>query len=370
MPEVIATPESLTEPERVEHVLVVDDEETVRGMLGEALAEEGLQASVVATVAEARRKLESQAFDLVIADIVMPKETGIDLLAWCRERDPDLPFVVMTGFSETEHVVEALNLGAQSFLRKPFALDELQNTVCNTLAKRRFERVQQNLRQHLEETNTELRQRVVDAVVEHEALFLGCLQALAQTIDARDPYTQQHSASVSRLARHLAREMKLSREQQHAAEVAGALHDIGKIGVPETILLKPARLTDEEMDVMRQHPARAADILDPVPGLDEAIPAIRAHHEQVDGLGYPRGLGGQEIPLLARVLSVCDTWDAMTSDRPYRKAMPVGKARQILQEVRGSQLDGEVVDVFLSNVVPPASERKPVSERLISRGGA
>lgn len=346
-------------PERSERVLVVDDEEVVRSVLGDALEAAGLDGVLADSAEAARRVLDDGPCDLVVADIMMPEESGIDLLRWCRERHGRIPFIVMTGYSDTDNAIHAVNYGAQSFMTKPFRLSEFIEQVNNALARKRYDEMQRAFEQHLKDINNRLRQQVVDTVVEQQALFLGCLSALAQTIDARDPYTQLHGVSVGNCARKLAGKLGLSVEQQADAKVAGDLHDIGKIAVPETILSKPARLTDEEYDVMKQHPARATVILEPVPGLEDLIPAILRHHEYFDGSGYPDGMKGAEIPELARVLTICDAWDAMTSDRPYRKAMPADAALSILREVRGTQIDPDMADAFFelveeSEIVPSA----------------
>jgi len=343
-----------------ERVLIVDDEQTILALLESALGEDSFETTAVQSVGEARAKLNGETFDLVITDVVMPGESGIELLRWCREANLGIPFIIMTGQSELEHVVDALNLGAHSFIQKPFPLKDMLNVVNTALSQQRYERMQREFQSHLTKTNALLRQSVIDAEVKHETLFIGALNALAQTIDARDRYTQQHSASVASLSRMLAAEMGKDFEVQNAIETAGALHDIGKIAVPEAVLSKPSGLTDEEYAVMKQHPERADAILRPVPGLEEALPGIRAHHERYDGRGYPDGLKGGAIPALGRILAVCDTWDAMTSDRVYRKAMPVEKGVSILREERNRQFDGEAVEAFLAlierGVVKPSWE--------------
>jgi putative two-component system response regulator len=334
-----------------ESVLVVDDEAGTRNFVKNALQSVGdLNVLDAENVCDAREILSGRSVDLILADVVMPDESGIDLLRWCRDEKIDTPFLVMTGYTNLDCVVDAINLNVHSFLQKPFSVEQLMETVTSALAKGRYERTQREFQEHLSRTNNILRQRVIDAVVEQEALFLGGLSALAQIIDARDPYTQQHSASVAALARRVAHEMRLSMDEQHALETAGALHDIGKIAVPESILLKPGKLTGPEYDVMKDHPMRAVKILCPMPGLEESLRGIRGHHERFDGKGYPDGVGGKEIPLQARILSVCDTWDAMTSDRPYRKAMSTEMAASVLREVRGTQLCPEVVETFLGLV--------------------
>ncbi len=356
-----AAPPPFEQEEHAERVLVVDDDASVRGFIADVLESEPNLTLLFAEAVEPARALlaAGEEVDLIVTDIVMPGASGLDLLRWSSEAHPEIPFVVMTGQADTDAVVDALNAGAHSFLKKPFRPQELVRVVESGLSRRRYERMQDRFRRELARTNSMLRQRVIDAVVEHESLFLGSLEALAQVIDARDPYTREHSAHVSALARRTAEALGCSPIEQEAAETAGALHDIGKIAVPETILLKPGKLTDLEMDCMKEHPLRAAEILRHVPGLEEALPAIRTHHERYGGGGYPEGLSGEAIPLLGRVLAVCDTWDAMTTDRPYRKALATTTASAILEEVRGDQLDAAIVDVFLSEVVSAPDSKRP-----------
>jgi HD-GYP domain-containing protein (c-di-GMP phosphodiesterase class II) len=176
----------------------------------------------------------------------------------------------------------------------------------------------------------------------------GALKTLTRALDERDPYTRMHSYRVSVFASHIARHLGLSRGEQRLIRIAGELHDIGKIGVPEAILQKPGKLTDEEFDVMKQHTNQGTKILDPLIDLDTIILGVRFHHEKLNGRGYPDGLTDEEIPRIARILAVSDIWDALTSNRPYRDAMSIEKARAIMIESRGTELDADAVDAFFS----------------------
>lgn len=335
---------------RVEHILVVDDDDKMLLILKGGLEMAGFEVSSAHSVGDAEQLLNSRRYDLVISDVIMPDRGGVDLLRWSQQLSPCPAFILITGNPNADLVMDALNTGAHFFMRKPFKLTELHEAVSSVLAKQRYAQSREDFRLQLEENNRVLRQRLLDAVVQQETLFLGCLSALAETIDARDPYTRQHSASVASLARLMARKMKLSSEDVHAAETAGMLHDIGKIAVPESILKKPTKLNDEEFAIMKEHPERAAVMLMPVPGLDRALPAIRAHHEFYNGDGYPGECRGDEIPLLARILGVCDTWDAMTSDRPYRKALHAEMAISEIHRCSGHQFDPKISSIFIELV--------------------
>jgi response regulator RpfG family c-di-GMP phosphodiesterase len=328
-------------------ILVVDDEEVIFSIIRDGISDASTDFVYAPDPAAAKDIIVSQNIDLVISDIIMPEETGIDLLRWCREKEYKIPFIVMTGFAEFDNVVDALNLGALSFVKKPFKMKYMKDIIDSAIAGKRYELMQKSFHDHLARNNNVLRQKVTDVLISHEQLFVGCLSAFAQAIDARDKYTQEHSSNVAKLAKILSSELNLSMEMQHAVETAGALHDIGKIGVPETILLKPGNLTTEEFSVMQKHPSISFSILNPVPGLEASIPAIKYHHERIDGRGYPDGLSGNDIPIEARVISVCDTWDAMRTDRPYRKALSKEFSLAELKKASGTQLCPEVIKCFI-----------------------
>jgi HD-GYP domain-containing protein (c-di-GMP phosphodiesterase class II) len=180
-----------------------------------------------------------------------------------------------------------------------------------------------------------------------EALFLGTIRGMVSALDARDKYTRGHSERVATTARDIAAALQLPETEIEDIYISGLLHDIGKIGVPDHVLLKPGRLTDEEFDIIKQHPTIGYEILKQIPAMSSILPGVLHHHEAVDGRGYPYGLKGQAIPLMARILAVADSFDAMTSTRAYRPKMPLEKAFAILREHAGVQWDAQVVDVFL-----------------------
>ncbi len=334
-----------------DRVLLVDDDPMIRDMVLDFLADGRTEIVSASCLTAARERLADRpSVDLVIADVQLPDGRGIDLMRWARETDEEAPFILITGHGDLDTAVEALNLGAHSFLKKPFEMKELHRLVHEALAVRRCQRTEERFHQYVTHTNRLLRQEVTDALAEHQKLLFGCLTCLAQSIDARDPCTREHSASVALLAKRTAAALDLDGAQQETAWIAGMLHDIGKLAVPEHILLKPATLTRKEYAAIQVHPLKSEEILAPLPGLDACKAAVRAHHERYDGRGYPDRLTEEEIPLIARILSVCDTWDAMTADRPYRKALPAARAERMLRCETGKQLDPDVLDVFLGQV--------------------
>lgn len=218
----------------------------------------------------------------------------------------------------------------------------------------------------------------VELFRERESLLLGIVRAMVSAVDAKDPYTCGHSERVAMVARYLARRLGIPEDQCEHVYLAGLLHDLGKLGVPDAVLRKEGRLTEEELDQIRPHPERGWAILQGLDPLKHLVPGILHHHEQYDGAGYPDGLSGEEIPLIARILAVADSYDAMVSDRPYRKGMPQEKVERILREGSGTQWDPRVIDLFLRNAPeiralwneyrPPVPRRHRPGKSAESRG--
>lgn len=345
----VGEPEAAT---TTELVLVVDDDELTRTVIVEILTEEGVRTLAASNVAEARIALDDFAVDAIVSDLRMPGCSGIDFLRELRAAGHATPFLMITGFGETAEIIDALNLGACSLIQKPFRPAEVCRAVGEALSRLRLERENERLRRDLQAANVRLRQDMVDEVIRNEELFLATLTSLANAIDARDSYTHTHSANVSGYAKRLATTLALDETATEAAVIGGQVHDIGKIAIPETILQKPAKLTAEEFAVIREHPTRGAKILAPIPNFELVLPAVRHHHERFDGGGYPDGLAGEDIPLLARILTICDAWDAMTTDRPYRKGMSGEQAETILIAGKGTQFDPALVTAFLDHSRP------------------
>ncbi|MBK7861517.1 MAG: HD domain-containing protein [Archangiaceae bacterium] len=196
-----------------------------------------------------------------------------------------------------------------------------------------------------------------------EAGYLETMVALANSIDSKDSYTRGHSQRVAEMAVEIGRELKLTERELKQLRYGGILHDIGKIGIVEAILLKKSSLTDEEMQVMRQHPSIGDGIIQPVSFLKEIRAAVRCHHEWWNGTGYPDGLKGEKIPFIARVVSVADTWDACTTTRPYSRALPEAQALEVMQKLRGTHLDPGILDAFLK-VIEKKSQSGAESVKL------
>jgi response regulator RpfG family c-di-GMP phosphodiesterase len=318
---------------RGQHILVVDDSAGIRSAVSAGLRDAGFRVSEAEDGGGALELARSAAPDLILSDLNMPNVDGFTL---CRELKKDealaaTPLVVMSASDDRGTMRRLVHMGAAAFLVKPFS----QEQAVLLIEKLLDDHVLLMLK---DREQAELERR----------MLMATITSLVQAIEARDTYTSSHSENVANVATAIAREMDFGEEELEAIELAGRLHDIGKIGICDSVLLKPGRLTDEEFDLIRSHPRIGYDILRHIPSLQPAIPAVLHHHEKFGGGGYPDGLAGETIPLAARILAVADVWHAVYSDRPYRPAMPREKAMGIIREERERGLCPACVDVFLA----------------------
>jgi len=314
-------------------VLVVDDSLKIRELLSQALAEEGFQVITAENGKQAMRRIQDLRPDLIISDIDMPVMNGID---FCREVHADpilaaIPVVMMSANSDRAVMRRMLQWGAASYLIKPFNLEQVIITVEKLLSDHFL-----ILLKDRERLDSERK------------MMLASITSLIVALEARDQYTRGHSEAVAKLVAGMAAHMNASHDEIESLGIAGRLHDLGKIGVPDNILLKPGRLTAEEFAIIKEHPVIGASILGSIPSIKPLLPVILHHHERFDGKGYPYGLKGEKIVLWARMTAVADTYHALISDRPYRKGMSQDKAMSIIEEVRGTQLCPDCVDNFKS----------------------
>jgi putative nucleotidyltransferase with HDIG domain len=345
-------------------VLFVDDEVNILKALQRLLRNESMKVLTASRPQEAIELLESSPAQVIVSDQRMPEMSGVDLLASIRERHPDMIRMMLTGYTEMNIAVEAINRGEiYRLITKPWNDDELKATLRQAFdhydLKGEIKRLNQVTREQnfkLQDMNRNLeakvRERTKQLASKHQDLrtaYIQTIRALAEAIDAKDAYTRGHSERVAVYSSRLAREMGLRKELIERVYFSGLLHDVGKIGVPDAIITKPDRLTRAEYAEIQKHPEIGAKILEPVEFLRHIVPCVRHHHEWFDGSerGYPDRLRSDKIPLPSRLILVCDTVEAMTSDRPYRKAMPLETVVAELHKFSGSQFDPACVDAFL-----------------------
>lgn len=336
------------------NILVIDDDPAMSEILVDLAVGEGFQAVAVGGIVEAKAQMESISPDLIISDLSLPDGNGLDLIRDLVKQGTEASFLVITGVHDMQLSVEALNLGVSGFLVKPFSLADAAKRINEIMQKKSEESKQTRLFEFLKRDRIKLNDDLQFALEKAQSQTISGFRSLALALDARDPYTHQHSKNVAELATELARALGWKENRVKIVRLAGELHDIGKIGIPDEILVKRAKLTDAEYTIMKNHPEIGARIISPLADMPELIEAVRHHHERFDGKGYADQLTAKGIPEMARVLSVCDAWDAMTSDRPYRSGMPHATAAGILRKEANSQFDGRLVEVFLGNHIQDA----------------
>jgi putative nucleotidyltransferase with HDIG domain len=312
-----------------------------------------------------------QTVDIVISDMGGPDLPGDRFLEIVNGRFPVVRKLLLTEDDSVDSALYSINnAGLDRFLRQPFSREDLRLTVQSLLRLCRLRSDNEDLLRILRQRNIQLEEMLQSLRTAHgevETSYLQTLQALAMALEAKDHYTAGHSGRVSRFAYLLARRMGLARDKCEEIRNGALMHDIGKIGVPERVLMKPDRLSEDEVALIQMHPVTGAQILDAVPPLRRYIHAVRHHHERWDGKGYPDGLKGNEIPIEARITLIADTFDAITSDRPYRPAKPLELAVDQFKKFAGMQFDSECVQVFLQILEedPPALMEKAAGATLL-----
>lgn len=308
-------------------ILIVDDNKVNIELLRAQLKPYDYSIETALDGEEALSKIMRDPPDMVLLDLMMPKISGYEVCRSIKQNKNTqfVPVIVITALQELDDKIKAIELGADDFLVKPFNKLELITRIKSLLRMKELH----------------------DDLDTSESILFS----LAEALEAKDIYTRGHSDRVAKLSVEIAKKMGLPQKELETIRKGGLLHDIGKIGVREDILLKPGRLTDEEMLHVRSHPKRGYDICQPLKSLEDALPCIRSHHERFDGGGYPDGLKGDGIPLSGMILAVADTFDAMTTDRPYRKALSIPTAVKIMEdEIDSGQWNPQIVRVFLNIV--------------------
>jgi putative nucleotidyltransferase with HDIG domain len=314
-------------------VLVVEDDIHYGQMLADGLLNYQYSVKLEFSATGALDVIRREKVDIVLTDIAMPGISGIDLSQHIMEMYLDIPVVLLTGVNDLKLVKYALDVGISDYIVKPVKVEELPVVIERNLHRKMIEN------QHLQENKA-------------ETLFKA-LKALMRALDAKDPYTYGHSQRVVKLAMMMASELELDNERTYTLQLAAALHDIGKIGMPDNILKKAEGLEDYEINKAKDHPIIGSQILGEIEELSEVASIVRHHHERFDGKGYPDGLRGEAIPFNSRILSIIDAYEALVSDRVYRKGMTSKKACDIIKNNSGKQFDPYLVDIFIYTVQKP-----------------
>jgi putative nucleotidyltransferase with HDIG domain len=331
-----------------EHILIVDDEEMIRDLLASALTQEGYSCHLAANVDEALAILGEQPVDMVISDIMMPGRSGVDLLRDLKKVDPNIAVLMVTGLSDMNTAMECIHLGADDYISKPFSINRVFLTVKNLMEKRHLAIEKKNYQISLEFKVMEQTEQIRRTMNELHDAYNSTLSALVKALDAREKEVGSHSERVMNYTTLMARKLGIEGNELEQMAKGALLHDIGKIGISDNILLKPGKLNDDEWVEMRKHPQIGYAILSGIGFLKGPAEIILTHHERFDGAGYPKRLKGENIPLGARIFSVVDTLDAMTSDRPYRQALPFTAVTDEVRKFSGIQFDPAIVELFLS----------------------
>ena len=343
-PSDVAGLDPLHEPARI---LVVDDEVIVREILVRKLRQLGYSCSAAPNGESCLTLLASAYFDLLVMDLSITGRDGVALMRDAQRQCPDLAVILVTSVTDIETAVGALKDGAYDYVTKPFSLEEVSISVARALEKRRLLVENRRYQERLEDQIASRTRQLKEALEELQQTYHSTLLALGAALDSRDADSDRHSLRVTMYAVRLARQMGLDSARLRVIQQASLLHDIGKIGVPDTLLRKGGDLDASEWTVMRKHPEIGYRILSGIRFLQEAARIVLQHHERFDGSGYPAGLKGDEIEAGARIFAVADTMDCITSIRPYRAAETYESARREIECAAGSQLDPQVVAAFL-----------------------
>ncbi len=320
-------------------ILIVDDEAYIREMLHTALGEAGYACTAVGDAESALAALESQDFDVALADIRLPGRQGTELLRDIQAAHPEVVVLMATAVGSAEAAIESMRLGAYDFLTKPFQLDQVRISVNRAMDKRRLENASREHARYLEHIAEE-------RAAETRRLFYSMTQVFVHLLDLKTPFNEGHSRRVAEKARYVARELRMTDDGVRKVYLAALLHDVDTILVEDRLLNKRDALTEDEMRCIRERAALADEVLRPILDDEEVLKNIRHKRERYDGTGYPDGLKGNLIPLGARVISVVEAFDAITSGRPYRLPQSPEDAIRELNRCAPTQFDPQVVTVF------------------------
>lgn len=332
-----------------ERILVVDDEDLIREIICSILTQAGFKCQPIRSGTDALTKLKSEAgYSVVVSDVVMEGMDGLTLLSKIKAAHPDIPVVMVTAIHDISVALAAIRNGAYDYLLKPFEREQLLASVRRAVENRRLKLENLAYQTKLESLVSARTDLLRQALSDLERSYDITLEALGDALDLKDAETEGHSKRVTGFTIAIARAMDLPHDKVRVIARGAFLHDVGKMAIPDAILRKPGRLSPEEQEIMKQHALLGYQILKKIPFLHEAADIVYSHQERFDGSGYPRGLKGDQIPLGARIFAVADTFDAVTSDRPYRAAQSMPSGRREIERQSGKQFDPDIVKVFQS----------------------
>jgi putative nucleotidyltransferase with HDIG domain len=334
-----------------DRILIADDEEIICAVLSQRLTREGYSCVTAHNGKDALNHFYKEKFSLIISDIRMPEMDGLKLLQNVKAVRPTMMFIIMTGYPEIELAVEAIHLGVNDFLIKPFDLELAVFSVKRALEQKKMEEELESYHRSLKKLVEERTEKLQQAYLTLKKAYLDSVKVLAEAIDAKDTYTRGHSDRVRRMSLQIAVSLGFTEERREVLEYGALLHDIGKIGIEDEILRKPGPLSPEEFQTIQQHPLVGVKIVEGIEFFKDKIPMIRSHHEHFDGKGYPDGLVGEAIPLEARIIAVPDAFDAMASLRPHRRAMSVEDILLEMEKYKGKQFDPNILEIFLKEKI-------------------
>lgn len=324
------------------HILVVDDDELIRDLLSSALSFAGYSVDASSDAVEGLQMAFAKEYDVILTDMRMPVIDGIVFCNQLRKKKPHATIIMISGFTDFDTVRKALKEGVYDFIPKPVQITDVEVTIARALERARLKLIERNYQDELERRVTQQAEKI-------KKTHLNAVLALASALNAKDAYTRDHGQRVADVAVNIAQAMNLDNNVVSSIELAGLLHDIGKIGIPDKILNKNGPLTPSEIQAVQKHPIVSYDIVSQMIDDPRVLEAILYHHERIDGTGYPRGLTGSEIPFTASILTVADVYDALTSRRSYRDAYSPDLAKEFLLRHNGTSLNPEVVEVFTEN---------------------
>lgn len=322
-------------------VLIVDDDVSIQSLLFSLLTKLGYRCDCANDGFECIDKSKKADYDLILLDINMPRLDGLATIKKLNEAGVQSSIVALSASRTIEDVKTMLRSGAYDYLFKPFNLTELENTIKRGIERSKLIRENRSYQNHLE-------QKVIHQANELIEMYAETLEGMVLALDMREQETGYHSYRVTEYAIALARNMGLSQEELSVIVKGAILHDIGKIGIPDSILLKSDRLNQQEWEIMKKHPVLGYNLLKKINFLEHSAKLVLTHHERYDGKGYPNNLSGNEIPIGSRIFSVVDALDAMTSERSYNRAIPFNQALQRIEKAAGSQFDPDVIKCFVS----------------------